>query len=213
MSPEWYEAKQLAYKSYLEERKGLNEAELAACENYDKYMITLSSGALGLSVLYLEKIAKQPLPYTYPWLYTAWGAFGVALCIMLASFLLSQSSWRRRRDLLDEGFTRDWGQMQPASKPEDLSLVDTDYCGLVTNWMNRLALLLFAVGILTFLVFSIRNLPRFPQESTMAGPDKKQGNGYEKKGAPGRPPAVPAPKPVTQPPPASTPPPSKPGGN
>lgn len=151
-----------AYKAYLDERKGLNDAELAACENFDKYMITLSSGALGLSLLYLEKVAKQPIPTSYPWLYWSWSLLGVTLCIMLVSFLCSQSSWRRQREILDYNQYQQLGMSPPAStKPWLASCfiewLQSDgripsivrYClgencwSKLTKWLNVAALLLF----------------------------------------------------------------------
>lgn len=225
------------YKFYLEERKSFNQAELDACESFDKYMITLASGALGISVLFMEKVAKTPRPESYPVLITSWVLFGLCLSGMLASFLFSQFSWRKQRLILDvqqclkgghepppvpPGLITPWVADRLRDRPKldravrrcwdvVLRIVDREnHWSSLTKWLNSLCLVFFILGVFLSLVFCASNLPRQGYGS-MAGPEPKPGGDEKTKGLPSRPPAAPPPFERGAPArPASAPPPSTP---
>jgi len=85
---------------YRKEREGLIDAEREAARSFDKAMITLSAGALALSIAFIRDIAPHPTKVLL--LYSAWGAFGGSLFLILLSFLCSQSGMRRQRHILNE---------------------------------------------------------------------------------------------------------------
>jgi len=214
------------YKFYLEERKLLIAAEQEAAKSYDQFMITLSSGALGLTILYLEKVAPHPRPATYPWLVAAWVCFALTLCVMLGSFLMSQSSFRRQRKLNDREQRLADGPQLPLPPPSALSYLAGEHgpgnpwpalitrlAGTPNPWSDLTSLLnlagyvLFVIGVLTFALFSYLNLPTQENDPVARSmkpplPPDNEGRGM---GAPDRP--VPPPRPGSQPAPKPLPPP------
>lgn len=149
------------YRFYLEERRFIDESKSKAAESYDKYMITLASGALGLSILYVEKVAPRPAAGSVPWLLVAWLGFASALLAMLGSFLGSQAAWGRRLEIhdLDER-KRTRGRsaaVLPAWRRKKLEKQNP--WDAWTERANYAAIAFFMVGVLTFAVFTYLNLP------------------------------------------------------
>lgn len=127
---------------YLEERKSLIEAEREAAQSLDKTLVTLSAGALGLSITFIRQIAPEP---EHLWvLYVGWGGFSLSLLAVLSSFLFSQFALRRARqnlDLISEG---EGGGGNP-------------WAG-ATNVLNFVSILTFVAGILFLAAFAITNV-------------------------------------------------------
>ena len=70
---------------------------------YDKAVMTLSGGALGISFAFVKDIVKEPLPDTIYWLWLAWLSFGLSLTAVLISMLFSQKAIRVAIDQVDKG--------------------------------------------------------------------------------------------------------------
>lgn len=52
------------YKAYLDERRELEEKRFKVGESLDKGLITLSAGALAISMTFIKDVVKQPVwPY------------------------------------------------------------------------------------------------------------------------------------------------------
>ena len=117
-------------KTYLEERKLLVDAERESARSFDKSMLTLSSGALALSITFIRQIA--PVPRFEPYLYLAWSGFILALLCTLVSFLSSQTALRKQRDILDLNY------QDRRSAPEQKNLMSA-----VTNYLNWFSILSF----------------------------------------------------------------------
>src|SRR5258708_18743593 len=66
------EIEQAHHQAYVDERKVLVEGEQSNSAEFDKSILTLSAGALGLSLVFLEKIAPDPLLETIPYIASAW---------------------------------------------------------------------------------------------------------------------------------------------
>src|SRR6202035_1718186 len=69
-------------KEYLEERKLLIDLQNQACQSFDKTVITLAGGALGLSITFIQQIAPHPSLATLPFLAWAWGSLVLALLVI-----------------------------------------------------------------------------------------------------------------------------------
>ncbi|QDV38557.1 hypothetical protein ElP_65120 [Tautonia plasticadhaerens] len=134
------------HHAFYEQRKGYLDALLDAYRSFDKTMITLSAGALGLSVVFVKEVAPAPAPETIWGLHIAWGLFGLALVLILSSFLTSQYSWQRAMDREDEAFTN--GGVPPES--------GNAWAG-ATKILNISCLVAFATGVLAFVWFSTVN--------------------------------------------------------
>ena len=133
-------------QTYLEERKLLIDAEREAARSFDKAMITLSAGALGLSITFIRQLSPI-LPQARLLLYVAWGSFIFALLVMLLSFLFSQSAMRKQRDILDQEYA------------ETATTKVKNNWATITNWLNRVSIGLFILGVIFLALFSIKNLP------------------------------------------------------
>jgi anaerobic C4-dicarboxylate transporter len=132
-------------KEYLQERKLLIGFELEAAKSFDQTMITLSAGALGFSIAFIQQIA--PTPQYKIWLYAAWLGFAVTLIIVLVAFLVSQQATRRQRlynDLSYQGLSE--------------STTQFNWWIELTKGLNWLSVICFIFGVIFLVVFSIANL-------------------------------------------------------
>src|SRR5690348_9629107 len=78
------------YQLYLEERKALIAAQRETASSFDKAILSLASGAFGVSVVFLKDIVPQPLADTKWLLGSSWAAFATSLVTILVGFLASQ---------------------------------------------------------------------------------------------------------------------------
>lgn len=126
-----------------EYRQHLVLAEQKAQEDYDKTLIYLSGGALGISFAFIDKLTAGP-PFAWQWLlFLAWTSWVVSLVIMLASFLLSREALRCAIEEVD--------QNKVGSRPG----------GIFTKWtevFNRLGGICFLIGLVTIGIFVWINL-------------------------------------------------------
>lgn len=130
---------------YVEERRALVDAEREAAQSFDKFMVTLSAGAFGLSITFVRELTNNPQSL---WLLrSAWGAFGLSLCAILASFLLSQAALRRQRAILDE---IEQGQEDDAREKKNVPAT-------ITNLLNWISIALFVCGATALIAFAVAN--------------------------------------------------------
>jgi hypothetical protein len=135
-------------KVYLEEFRSLVEGEQASAEQFDKGILTTSAGALAISLVFIEKIAPQPLPETITFLCIAWGLLVASLLLVLSSFLSSQRAYQRQRAILRE-------KMYPAgASPAS----DYNGWGQFTRWLNRLSIFSLVLGVGFLALFSLQNI-------------------------------------------------------
>ena len=136
------------YRAYLDERRSLVDAEREVSERFDRWVITLSAGALGLSITFVKQIAPKPKAATVWCLGLSWIAFGITLLLMLLSLILSQSALRRQREILDA----DYRELEGARDDKNIPAV-------YTNYLNWASVVLFIVGVVLLGTFTILNLP------------------------------------------------------
>ncbi len=131
---------------YLKAYTLLVELEGKAATSFDKTVITLAAGALGLSITFINQIAQNP---THKFLLAiAWICFGVALLSILASFLVCQYAMRRQRDIIGEYYeTKDPEKLKAPNCP--------DKC---TGVFNSVSIGALSFGVLFLCWFSILNL-------------------------------------------------------
>lgn len=86
----------------------LVEAAHTASRDFDRTVVTLAAGALGLSIAFVQNI--EPHPVHTGWLAMAWSLFSASLIVNLASFLTSQHSlrWEMRHFDEDVGTAGGW---------------------------------------------------------------------------------------------------------
>jgi hypothetical protein len=136
----------LDYKTYLDERKLLSDVEVGVAERFDKGVLTLSGGALLLSMTFVKDIASKP---NLTWLLlVSWVLLAGAICLMLTSLLMSQSAIRRQIAILDQSLVK-----PPAA-------YQRNRLAGVTNCFNISSIVAFAVAMVFMCVFVAVNLPR-----------------------------------------------------
>lgn len=86
--------------STVDERNRLIASHKDASGAFDRALMTLSAGSLGLSIAFVNDIAEEP---TSVWvLQTSWICMGLALLFIVASFAVSVEVHRRLIDGLDK---------------------------------------------------------------------------------------------------------------
>jgi len=95
------------YRSYLEERRSLNDAQLESAKALDQGILLLSGGAFGLSVVFVKDLFGVIEPRTASILYAAWIYFGTSLLATLFSFWFSVDAYTRQVQILETEFFRD----------------------------------------------------------------------------------------------------------
>ncbi len=130
---------------YLDERRLLVEGEVQVAARFDKSILTLSGGALLLSMTFLRDIIGGTPKDTWT-LIVAWLLLGVTIAAMLVSLLTSQKAYQRQRDILDKHF----GDSNGGDEPNCWA------CG--TKWLNRISIIFFLVGITFLGYFTVINI-------------------------------------------------------
>ncbi len=138
----------LDQETYISTRKFYDEAELEVSRRYDKWILTLSGGALGLSITFMDKIAKNPTKDTLLWLKLSWGSLVFSLLAALLSLVTSQSAIRENRKELDSAYSENRAPTFTFQK----------WFTWITNILNWGSLLLFILGVIFLCVFSFKNI-------------------------------------------------------
>jgi hypothetical protein len=115
-------------------RQWLIQADHTASRDFDRTVVALSAGALGLSIVFVQNIAPQPVHKE--WLAIAWGLFAASLIANLASFLTSQHALRWEMRHFDEEVETAGGWLGKTT------------IGL--NWCSAVAFILGVIALVTF---------------------------------------------------------------
>lgn len=142
----------LEYRVYLDERKLLIDAERESARSFDKAILTLAAGALGLSLTFVKEIAPSVRSGTVCLLVGAWAGFCVSMLCTLVSFLTSQAACSRQLKILEAEY---FGDREDQSREISLK----NWPSIVTNWLNVLSILTFIGGAVLLAVFSAVNIP------------------------------------------------------
>jgi hypothetical protein len=120
------------------ERARLIEHRQKATESFDKTVLTLSGGALGLSITFIHEIAPHP---RHSWLVgLAWSCFCASLLLMLTSFLSSIDA----HDSILRQMAERIATLVPPRR--------------VTTWLNRIAAGFLIVGAVFLVIFAWFNV-------------------------------------------------------
>ena len=106
---------------------------------YDKAVMTLSGGALGISLTFLKDVADKTALRNTGWLLTAWILWGLSVTSVLASFFTSSLALRK------------------AIRQTDERLIYVEVVGgrlnQITSFLNPFAGLLFFLGVVSIVLF------------------------------------------------------------
>ena len=127
-----------------EYRDLLIAAEQKAQEDFDKTVLTLSGGALGISFAFIKDIVgDEPITHVN-FLLCSWVAWGISMMSMLMSFYSSQIALRKTISQLDDGSIY---QQSPGGWYSQLTAV-----------LNALGAIFFIVGVILIIIFASYNL-------------------------------------------------------
>ena len=128
----------------LDYRKALVAAEQKAQEDFDKTVLSLSGGALGISFVFLKDVVGVN-PIAHPsFLFLAWVSWAFSTFFVLASYHLSHLALRRAISQVDDG-----------------TIYDQRPGGVFANWtafLNGSGAVLFLTGVCFITLFAYSNL-------------------------------------------------------
>lgn len=123
-----------------DERVWLERADHQASQDFDRSVMTLASGGLAISIVFVNDVA--PNPTHTAWLVSAWALLALSLLTVLMSFLASQVALRAEMRRIDDELDR----TRPTSATR------------VTRLLTGVAPILLILGVASLLVFSSANL-------------------------------------------------------
>lgn len=135
-------------EEYLRERELLIKIEGEQSHSFDKAMLTLAAGGFLLSISLLElldKIFEGVICFKYLLVLT-WSSFSISLFSITLSFLLSQSAFRRQRDILDNKIMKN-------TEDSERNVYST-----VTKILNVSSTIFFISGAIFMVVFASLNI-------------------------------------------------------
>jgi len=80
---------QARWQLYRELVRDSEQDRRASSDEFDKAMLTLSSGALGLSLAFIKDIVPLKEAASIDWLYASWGCFILCIVVTVLSFRFS----------------------------------------------------------------------------------------------------------------------------
>jgi len=120
-------------------RAQLVQLEQKAQEAYDKYLVAMSTGALGLSFVFTRDLVTDGHAIRAELLYCSWIAWALALSFGLASFYVSTLAIRRAIESFDRDGTIESG------------------FDAVVKWLNPASGIAFLLGVAAFIGFAVFN--------------------------------------------------------
>jgi hypothetical protein len=135
------------WRIYLKERESLVNAILEQSKSFDKYVLTLASGAFGLSLLFIKDAVSKPLTTTIPFLTASWTLFSISIALTLLSFLLSQEACKAQIEIDKKVLVTN-----------EFDNVPTNIFSVITYLLNWLSGSSFIAGIITLAIFGIKNI-------------------------------------------------------
>ncbi|GFE58732.1 hypothetical protein [Geobacter sp. AOG1] len=148
------------YEVYSAEREKLDAASIEAAGRYDKAVLAISTGALALSVTFIEKIASNPQFWTLFLLVLGWVLLLAAIIFQLCALSSSHNSTRDQISILDQQYAKYFLAEDPAKLVEagmKEPATTNQYVDL-TNKYNSWSQITLYVGITCILAFSSINI-------------------------------------------------------
>lgn len=135
-------------ENYLKERKSLIEAQQQCYQQFDKAILTLSTGGLGVSIIFLRDILPFEQITNYWFLIGSWILFTISILSTLISFLTSQYAYSVQLRLIEEYFLE---------KDSD-ALTKKNRFAQITGGLNISAAVFFILAVISTIVFVSINI-------------------------------------------------------
>ena len=124
----------------------------SSTDSFDQSLLTLSSGALGLSLAFIKDIVPLKDAVWIALLFTSWIAFALCIVSTVASFLLSVKANKQQLGYIDENYIH----------RNDLAL-DKHKSSRYVKWLERctwVGIILFVAGLFCTIIFACENVAR-----------------------------------------------------
>lgn len=131
----------------------------SSSDSFDKSMLTLSSGALGVSLAFIKDIVPLGRANGISLLLISWVAFALCIVVTVFSFRFSIAALKKHRDFLDKS----WSE-QKLSEPAPTRWP-------MLQWCNRGAIAFFLVGLICTMIFVGINVVHFHGADTDKSPE------------------------------------------
>jgi len=146
---------------YVQERSKELESQLQVSERFEKSLILISGGALGLSMTFIKEVVSAPLIYSCL-LYLAWFSLAGSLCLCVVSLFCSLRAIARKIINLDENELRQriiegTAQQNESNRQFEKNDINSNPYGTVVKWLNFIAVGCFVVGIIALTFFVVKN--------------------------------------------------------
>ena len=141
------EHRQELYATY---RKDLLVRQLSNSEKFDNAILTLSTGALAISLAFIKDVVPLRIAENIWFLKASWWLFGFSIILTLASFVASQLGISRQLKYAEEYYLN----------KKDEYLRKRNYLAILTNFLNYSSGILFIAAIVFTIYFVIVNLGR-----------------------------------------------------
>lgn len=148
------------HQVYLDQREALIDMEVGSAKSFDHWIMTLSAGALGLSITFIGQIAPHPPAGTYWLLAVSWVFLLLGILSGLCSHLTSQSAMRRQRAILDAEFELRSLRESVDESSEGGADEQKNHPAVATHVLNIAAMAFFALGVILLGGFSLCNFPK-----------------------------------------------------
>jgi hypothetical protein len=140
-----------------EYRKKVWEDTKSGSENFDKYLLTFSSGALGLSLSFIKDVVPLKEAIWIPWLIASWVAFLLCILVTLFSFRVSIRALEKMVPHLNEFYLE--GKVDAFNKHLE------DRWTKAVDWCAYGGIILFVLGLIFTMMFVGANIREAKQMS------------------------------------------------
>lgn len=134
-------------KLKIDDRMFLRNVTIQQVLMFDKAILTLSASAFGISIVFLDKLAADPVKALLALIF-AWVWFGICITLTFSAYLVSQKNNELHIDDLDKKLKS--GVNGIVGSPKKL--------GRVVERLNILSVVTFILGIIFLAYFSIANI-------------------------------------------------------
>lgn len=138
-------------KRYLDHRSTLIQGRFLVSASLDKAILTLSGGALAVSMTFVKDIAKNPV---WTWaLAGAWVLFGSTIGVMLLSIYVCQLAYKRERKILDAKQHRKINKERSNDITDQNDDAKKNIWSILTEAGTLISVLLFMIGLVFLGIF------------------------------------------------------------
>lgn len=133
---------------YGETRKDLLTRQLSNAERFDGAILSLSTGALGMSLIFIKDITPIEKSHWTALLFASWYFFGLAITSTVISFLSSQLAIKKQLTYAEEYYLNE--------RNDFLSKVNLP--AKITEYLNGAAGILFIMALASTILFVTKNI-------------------------------------------------------